>query len=289
MKLLKIMQEAERYSPTEQYVIDYMMKEPEELASLSIRELAERTYTSPAAVFRLCRKFGLKGYNEFKIQFLSEMGRARKEGDGTAFLHRPITDKDSISDIVRKMAAIEIEAIEETKNELDLQQMERIAVGIEKAAVVDIYAYDQNYAIAETAVYNLLQVKQNAVAHNAMNSQFSQALISDKTHLAFIISRSGQNQRLMRIAKILHHRKVPTVLFTCDREAPLVPLCDEFIYMANTLDYLDCGGMVFSVAVRYCFDVIFGLLLSRRYREIEEFYDVFEDNIGHADDPDRVW
>ncbi len=289
MKLLKIMQEAERFSPSEQFVIDYIMKEPGEIAALSIRELAERTFTSPAAVFRLCRKFGLKGYNEFKIQFLSEMGRTNKDAALTAIYHRPITDKDSVSDIVRKMAAIEIEAIEETKNEIDTRQLEKIADCIANAKVVDIYAYDQNYAIAETAVYNLLQVKQTAVAHNAMNSQFSQALISDKTHFAILISRSGENRKLMRTAKILKQRKVPTVLFSCAREAPLVPLCDEFIYVANTLDYLDCGGMVFSVGVRYCLDILFGILLSRRYNEIEKFYKVFENSIGHTDDPDRLW
>ena len=41
MRLLKAMREAERFSPTEQSVIDYMLKNPTEIASLSIRELAE--------------------------------------------------------------------------------------------------------------------------------------------------------------------------------------------------------------------------------------------------------
>ena len=40
MRLLKAMQEAERFSSTEQSVIDYMLKNPTEIASLSIRELA---------------------------------------------------------------------------------------------------------------------------------------------------------------------------------------------------------------------------------------------------------
>jgi DNA-binding MurR/RpiR family transcriptional regulator len=220
MRLLKAMQEAERFSPTEQSVIDYIMRNPQEIAELSIRELAERTFTSPAAVFRLCQKFGLKGYNEFKIRFMSEMSRAVQDGSVSAIIRRPITDKDSIGDIVRKMAALEVEAIEETKNEMDLAQLERIARRMDKATVIDLYAYDQNYAIAETAVYNLLQVKRAAVAHNAMNSQFSQALISDKTHFALLISRSGENQRLMRTAKILKERHVPTALLSCQKDAP---------------------------------------------------------------------
>ena len=289
MRLLKAMQEAERFSPTEQSVIDYITKNPQEIATISIRELADRTFTSPAAVFRLCQKLGLKGYNEFKIRFMSEMSRSSADHDISAMISRPITDKDSVRDIVRKMAAIEIEAIEETKNEMDMAQLERIANLMEKAAVIDIYAYDQNYSLAETAVYNLLQVKQTAVAHNSMNSQFSQALISDKNHFAILISRSGENRKLMRTAKILKERHVPTALLSCQKDAPLSKLCDEFLYVANTLDYLDCGGNIFSVGVRYYLDVLFGIFLSRNFREIEEFYDVFEASIGHPDEKDRLW
>ena len=290
MRLLKAMQEAERFSPTEQSVIDYMQKNPQEIGSLSIRELAERTFTSPAAVFRLCQKFGLKGYNEFKIRFMSEMSRAAQDGSVSAIVKRPITDKDSVRDIVRKMAALEIEAIEETRNEMDMEQLERIADMMDKAAVIDIYAYDQNFAIAEMAVYNLLQVKKDAVAHNSMNSQLSQALISDKAHhLAIIISRSGENRRLMRTARILKERKVPTILMSRAKDAPISPLCDEFLYVANTFEYLDLGGNIFSVGIRYYFDVLTAIILSRHYNEIEDFYSVFENHIGRTDDKDRLW
>ncbi len=289
MRLLKAMQEAERFSTTEQFVIDYMLKNPTEIASLAIRDLAERTFTSPAAVFRLCQKLGMKGYNEFKIRFMSEMSRADQGQAGCALVRRPITDKDSISDIVRKMAAIEIEAIEETRNEMDFAQLERIVKLMDKAAVIDIYAYDQNYALAETAVYNLLQVKQTAVAHNAMNSQFSQALISDRTHFAIIISRSGENRRLLRTAKILKERHVPTALLTSAKDAALVPLCDEFLYVANSLEYLDFGGNIFSVGVRYYLDVMVGILLARHFGDIEQFYQVYEKHIGRQDSPDRLW
>ena len=172
---------------------------------------------------------------------------------------------------------------------MDMEQLERIADMMDKAAVIDIYAYDQNFAIAEMAVYNLLQVKKNAVAHNSMNSQLSQALIADKSHLAIIISRSGENRRLMRTAKILKERKVPTILMSRAKDAPIGPFCDEFLYVANTFEYLDLGGNIFSVGIRYYFDVLTAILLSRHYNEIEDFYCVFESHIGRTDDKDRLW
>ena len=80
-----------------------------------------------------------------------------------------------------------------------------------------------------------------------------------------------------------------TLDFTPYKDAPIAPLCDEFLYVANTFEYLDCGGNIFSVGIRYYFDVLVGILLSRHYNEIENFYCVFEDNIGHAGDSNRLW
>ena len=287
MRLLKAMQEGERFSSTEETIVEYILSHPAQIAEMTTRELAEKTYTSPAAIFRLCQKLGLKGYNEFKIKFTSEINRTLP--CGAHIMRRPITDKDSTSDIVRKLAQLEIEAIEETKNEMDLTQMERIAELLDKADIIDIYAYDQNFSLAQMAVYNFLQVKKTAVAHNSLNSQLSAALIADKHHLAIIISRSGLNQRLIRTARILKKQGIKTILLSVNRETKLACLCDEFLYVANTLDYLDLGGNIFSVGVRYYFDVLVSLLLSRHFTEVESFYKEFENYLGHADDEDRLW
>ena len=287
MRLLKAMQEGERFSSTEETIVEYILANPAQISKMTTRELAEKTYTSPAAIFRLCQKLGLKGYNEFKIKFTSEVNRTLP--CGAHIMRRPITDKDSTSDIVRKMAQLEIEAIEETKNEMDLTQMERIAELLDKADIIDVYAYDQNFSLAQMAVYNFLQVKKTAVAHNSLNSQLSAALLSDKSHLAIIISRSGLNQRLIRTARILKKRGIKTVLISVNRETELAKLCDEFLYAANTLEYLDLGGNIFSVAVRYYFDVLVSMLLSRHFKDIETFYDDFENYLGHPDDRNRLW
>ena len=287
MRLLKAMQENERFSCTEANIVDYILAHPAQIAEMTTRELAEKTYTSPAAIFRLCQKLGLKGYNEFKIKFTSEINRTLP--CGSHIMRRPITDKDTTSDIVHKIAQLEIEAIEETKNEMDLHQLERIAALLDKSTIIDIYAYDQNYSLAQMAVYNFLQVQRTAVAHNSLNSQLSAALCSDQTHIAFIISRSGLNQRLTRTARILKKRGVTTILLSTSRQTELAGLCTEFLYVANTLEYLDLGGNIFSVSVRYYFDVLISLLLSHHFQEVEDFYVEFENYLGHVEDENRLW
>ena len=286
MKLLKIMQDSKRFSYTEQNIINYMIENHKILANLSIRELSKKTFASPASIFRLCQKLGFRGYSEFKIQFMIEMSRMDCEKLPTK---RPITNKDSPEDVLQKMTTLHIEAIAETRQEINLEQLIRIADMIAEANIVDIYAYDQNFFLAQAACHNLTQIQCNAITHQTMNNQFAQALKSDSSHVAIIISRTGENKKLIRAAEILRKRKVKIILLSASKETTLAKKCDEFLYIANTIEYLDLGATIFSVGVNYYFDVIFGLFLARNYIKTDKFYNELENYIGRINDPNRIW
>lgn len=288
MRLLKAMRETKNFSLTEQSIIQYILENPRSVVDLSIRELAEKTFTSPAAIFRLCKKLGLKGYTEFKIKFTSEANRTlefeKPQGE------RPITNQDTARSIVKKMAALEIEAIEETKNEMDMAQLVRVSLWLDQARQIDLYAFDENLYIAQMTSYNFLQIGKTVVVNPAANSQYMQALTSEpKTHVAILLSRTGENKRLIDIAKILKKKKVQMILLTPAKDSTLVKLCDEFLYVANTEEFLDMGGLIFSAGVRYYQDVLFGLLLSKHYEQVENIYDCFENIFGRLSDKWRLW
>ena len=72
-KLLEIMQDKKRFSPTDQIIIDYVVKHYHQIPELTSKQLAQRTYTSSAAIVRFCQRLGLKGYAEFKVRFVAEI------------------------------------------------------------------------------------------------------------------------------------------------------------------------------------------------------------------------
>ena len=88
---------------------------------------------------------------------------------------------------------------------------------------------------------------------------------------------------------MLRARKTPIVLFSVSKNVPLVRFADEYIYVANTIEYLDCGGTVFSIGIRYVMDVLFSLVLAQDFQRIEKNYDQFEDYLGKMDAKDRLW
>jgi len=273
MKLLDILKIKENFSPTEQVIIDYVMEHYQDVASLSARDLAEKTYTSSAAVVRLSQKIGLKGYAEFKIKFTSEVMRV---SSSAGFYENSITNKDSILSILDKVARIEIEAIQETKNEINVGQIIKAIHLIDQAEHIDFYAMDNNLRIAKIACYCFLHAGKLSTVNSAVNAQYVQALASPKSHVAFIISRTGENNKLIEIAEILKTRKVKMILVTAVKPSSLTQLCDETLWVSSEREFNELGTMVFLSAAKYMFDVLFSVLFAKHYESTLSRNEFFE-------------
>lgn len=295
MRLLKTLSEREKFSAVEQNIIKYILDNPKEIVNMSIRELANKTFTSSAAIFRLCQKCGLKGYTEFKIKFISEVNRTSDfENDELEKpirdLHRPINGKDDVKSVVRRMAFLQIEAIEETKNEINYKQLERVADMMNAAGQIVFFGFDLNYYISQSTVYHLVRRGKPAVVYETVNNQVAKAVMFKKEDVAILISRTGENKNLIRISQVLKRKGAKIILLSASRDTSLDKLCDEFIYIANVIDYLSMGGVIFSVGCRYILDVLFGILFSKNYKSVEKFVGEFETVNGKSvHDPNRLW
>ena len=161
---------------------------------------------------------------------------------------------------------------------------------LNKAKDVVFFGFDLNYYIAQSTVYHLLQANKVAIAYETQNSQLAKAFLTDKEEVAILISRTGENRRLIEIAKILKKKKVKMILLSGNRDTTLDKICDEFIYIANVTEYLNMGGVIFSIGCRYVLDVLFGILISYNYKNVESFTKNFETINGKGpSDPNRLW
>lgn len=287
MRLLKALQESVRFSSTEQAIVSYLLEHPKEIEGLSSKELAERTYTSSATISRLCQKLNFKGYMEFKLKFVSEVNRVSPETE--KITGQPLSDQNKPEEILRIISALEMEAIDETRNEMSLGKLKKIVDMMQEAGTLDMYAYDANYSTCRLACNQLQQIGVRVAMNYESNSQLVQALASNSRHLAFIVSRTGENRRLLNVARELKRRRTPLVVFSTERYSTLSRMADEFCYVANSEFFLHLGSIVFATGLKYYFDVLFSLLLSRDFEKHKRFYDSYEAISRGPDDPNRLW
>ena len=287
MKIINELNELKRMNKltsTEQGIVNYILTNPEELEKISSRQLAELTYTSPATVVRICQKLGFSGYSEFKIKYLQEVNQTPRMDQ----INRtnPITSEDSLHRIVNKVAALEITAIEQTKKGIDLDQLNRVSELLNQATCIDFYAFDNNLHLAKNACSHFLYAGKQAVIHDSSNAQFMQAFASVEGHVAIIISRTGENQMLYRIATILCEKKIPLLVLTESRHSSLAKISTEHLYLYNVHRFTDMGTILFQTSVQYLFDLLFAILFSRNfensvkqnemYEEINEYHQFYK-------------
>lgn len=281
---LNELKQMNKLTSTEQGIVNYILTYPEELEKISSRQLAELTYTSPATVVRICQKLGFSGYSEFKIKYLQEVNQTPMMDQ----INRtnPITSEDSLHRIVNKVAALEITAIEQTKKGIDLDQLNRVSELLNQATCIDFYAFDNNLHLAKNACSHFLYAGKQAVIHDSSNAQFMQAFASVQGHVAIIISRTGENQMLYRIATILCEKKIPLLVLTESRHSSLAKISTEHLYLYNVHRFTDMGTILFQTSVQYLFDLLFAILFSRNfensvkqnemYEEINEYHQFYK-------------
>ena len=95
--LLRLRERELSASPAERNVIAYVSAHPHEVVGLSVRGLADVTFSSPSSILRFCKRLGFAGYKEFQRELIAERttaglasARARGRNGGRPYKMTPI-------------------------------------------------------------------------------------------------------------------------------------------------------------------------------------------------------
>lgn len=248
----------------ERDICNYILEHPEKVESISSRELGHATFTSAASVTRLCQKLGVKGFPEFKLQFVRELQNGQMEESQEEVT---ISERENVVTIVGKVTHVQQQAIEETKKEFSYRQLVRVGKLIAEADCVDFYAYDMNVYLAEYGCSLFYHSGKVANVLSATNIQGLQASMPPNGHIAILISHTGENEKLVEIAKMLRKNKTKVIVLAGRQNCTIVPYADEFLYAAGKKKVEKFWNAMFFASGKYILDILYGMEFSRKYEE----------------------
>lgn len=281
MILINEMKQIKGLTEREQDICKYILQYPEKISIMSSRDLGYATFTSAATVTRFCKKIGCKGYPDFKIRFLSEIKLPSSE-ESEELLE--ISERDSIISIIKKVEKIQNKAIKQTKQEVSIEQIMRIGEMLYKTEYIDFYVYDINVHLAEYGCSQFFHCGKIANTYTATNIQQLLALMKKENHISIIISHTGENSRLIEIAKSLKRNKTKTIVITPDKNRTLSEIGDEVIYAASEKNLYEFSTVIFSSSVKYILDILFCMIFVKQYKENMNLNKKYE-KIGR----DKLW
>ena len=200
MSIIQIIKEQMNMTERERDICRYILENPEKIEEMSSRELGHATFTSAASVTRFCQKIGVKGFPEFKMQFVRELRTGGMEDVSAVTM----SERENVVTMVRKAEKIQRQAVEETNKELSYTQLVRIGKLIADASCVDFYVYDMNIYLAKYGCALFFHAgKLSSVTRKLIQRV---AMRHARRRTWHYYQSYGQNEQLAEIEKMLHRR-----------------------------------------------------------------------------------
>lgn len=266
--LIHKLKKQEDFSSSEKEVANYILEHPKEIINMSIREIAKKTYSSPTTILRLCRKVGMKGFQEFRIAFNTEMSSEIFNSEVNEDI--PFYDEDSLNSIANNIATINIRGIQDTLSNFDFDIMNEIIKLFKKGAYIDIYGDGSSLLSASEFRLKMLRLGINVHIEENFSNQCYQAVNSNIHHVAILISHSGESLNVTKILKILKKQNTKCISITSDKNSTIAKQADfviqngsyENLYLTKKLEMYSS-----HTAVHFILDCLYSFYYINNYAE----------------------
>lgn len=271
MDIKRRMELAEGFTPAEQQLAGTVLALGGRLHGLTIKELARAAHVSIPSVHRFCKKLGLEGFKELKVELArSEARRADQKGE--VDINFPFAANDTADAVLAQMASVYQTTLADTRDLLDPAALERAAELLDRARGIDIYTQSHNLYPAQMFCDRLLSIGRSASCFESGERQARIALASDCHHVAIAISYSGLGPNLATILPILHERNVPTIFVGTPNGCRLNPGLDVYLHVSDRESLQNRITQFAShIAVQYVLDSLYGCLFARDYANSRAF------------------
>lgn len=255
------------FSYSEKQIARYILNHGEDVLSMSAKQLANVTYTSPATIVRLCRKIGLEGYNDFKIKYSAEL-QYDQRNEKRIDVNFPFLIDDDHHTIAKNLVSLSNEVISDTYQLIDFDELNTIVDLLYNNPNIDIYGSGNSILAALSFQHKMMRIQRNVNVKTIPGEQIFMSYNSSPDKIALIISYSGETADLIRYANILKEKKTPIILITSLGD-------NQLSRMADYVLHLDSREKIFNkiapfssqISMEYVLNLIFSCIFLKDYNE----------------------
>lgn len=258
-----------KYTDSERQVIDFIERNAKMVMNMSLGELSECCYVSQASIIRLCKKWGMKGFSDFKIKFASEINNLLNNNSDIS-VDLPITEDLTIQQIVRSFYDLSYSALRVNYNKFDYNALRRAALLISKSDIIHIYGRGESLIIAEDFHYKLMHIGKQSILDSSEGFQAAKCINSNTrtTKCALVISQYCTSLSVKFVIDELIQSKTRFILVTAEEKAiPYENFAAATLHVVSAESRYKMGAFSSRTAFLFVLDCLFGEIFSLNYEE----------------------
>lgn len=262
--LVRVREYYNQASTTEKSIIEYILEHPKETAHMTVYKLAEKSFSSPASIIRMCKKIGFDGFKSFTKALIYELAmREHSQIEEKS----EITKSDSVEDIVEKVTYKNIISLEDTKKIIDFDVLKKTIHILTKCKNICIYGIGSSHIVAKDAQQKFMRLNRYCTVSEDWHLQLLTARNMSSQDVGIIISYSGQTGEMIECAKAMKENGVKIISITKYGFSPIVDLCDLNIFVAANESTFRSGAMSSRISQLNVIDIIYTAYANVQYEK----------------------
>lgn len=262
--LLRMREIQPSLSSTERQIAHYILAHPSETTSMTIRDLAKASFSSPSSVVRICRAIGFQGYKELRHALTMELATLGEQG---SHQEQDITPQDSLQEIVDKVTQKSIQCLRDTQQLLLLDELEKCVDLVYHAGTIHLFGLGSSLCVAKDTYLKFLRLGKPCVVNEDWHSQRLQARNALHTDVGIVFSYSGQTVEMIECLKELKASGTPTIAVTRYYPSELAQLADHVLYVAANESLFRNGAMSSRLSQLNVMDILYTAYASRNHED----------------------
>lgn len=231
--IIQKLEQKKEFSAIEIEIANYILENGEKVKDMPIQKLAEETFSSPATIVRLCKKMGVKGYQEFRIKFYAEHEEAskfRKRVDTNV----PFEKHDSYETIVTNLGNIVINTIQDTMRSFDLRHIYRIMNRMQSANEFYVFGEGSSVHAAIEFKTKMLRLGKVIFLEESRTHQKALAINAREDAFSIVISYSGETRMIIDLVEMLKEKKRYILAITSDPESTIAKMANDILLIDSS-------------------------------------------------------
>jgi len=252
-------------NPAIRKIGEYILNNPEKIKHLRIKDLAKECGVAESTITRFVRIINLESFQQLKI-ILAELTSDEAHGK-IELVYDEVEKEDSIEQIADKILSINIKALRDTRNLIDVREIERAIEAIDKAENIDIYGAGGSFVAAENARMRLYRIGKRCIIYNDPNQQAVSASLLTEKDVAIGISNSGRTISTINALKKAKESGATTICITNYNQTPLTRYADIKLFTSTQDSAFFQESMVSRVAQIFILDIIYAGLAIKNFEQ----------------------
>ena len=224
-----IFRDYDKMNATEIKILQYIIKNTDEIQKITVKELSQRLFVSKTTVINLAKKLGYEGYSELRF-FLKNISETKTKSEN---IEKPDFQKSEDNDIFEEMS----HEINRTLMIQDREEIEEVVKKIIKSRIVYIISRGGSVHTGEYLNSRLAACKIKSIFIsdiNLINAVIENVLDNE---MIIFLSQSGTTRTIVDVALKANLMGIETVAITSFGKNELQKYCTNNLYFyANETD-----------------------------------------------------